>query len=72
MNVGLANGTNAFGGFDALAAAPYLGKNAAPLVLTGSLPAETAAFLTANNKTITTLHVFGGTHCRRRSNGDGC
>ena len=60
-NVGLANGTNAFGGFDALAAAPYLGKNAAPLVLTGSLPAETAAFLTTNNPTITTLHVFGGT-----------
>ena len=60
-NVGLANGTNAFGGFDALAAAPYLGKNSAPLVLTASLPAETAAFLTANNKTITKLHVFGGT-----------
>ena len=61
VNVGLANGTNAFGGFDALAAAPYLGKNAAPLILTGSLPAESAAFLTANNATITTLHVFGGT-----------
>ena len=62
VNVGLANGTPAFGGFDALAAAPYLGKNAAPLLGTAdSLPAESAAFLTANNKTITTLHVFGGT-----------
>lgn len=60
-NVGLANGTAAFGGFDALAAAPYLGKNAAPLLGTGSLPAESAAFLTANNTTITKLHVFGGT-----------
>ncbi len=61
-NVGLANGTPAFGGFDALAAAPYLGKNAAPLLGTAdTLPAESAAFLTANNTTITTLHVFGGT-----------
>ena len=39
VNVGLANGTNAFGGFDALAAAPYLGQAGAPLLLAGFLPA---------------------------------
>ena len=60
-NLGLANGTAAFGGFDALAAAPYLGKAGAPLVLTGSLPAETQAFIESKSTTLTTLHVLGGT-----------
>jgi len=62
VNVGLANGTNAFGGFDALASSPYLGKAGAPLTLvtTDTLPAETEAFLQAKATTITTLHVFGG------------
>jgi putative cell wall-binding protein len=59
-NVGLANGSNAFGGFDALAAAPYLGKAGAPLVLTSSLPAETETFLQTKATTITKLHIFGG------------
>jgi putative cell wall-binding protein len=59
-NVGLANGSNAFGGFDALAAAPYLGKAGAPLVLTASLPTETETFLKSKATTITKLHIFGG------------
>ena len=59
--VGLANGTAAFGGFDALAGAPYLGKLGAPLVLTGSLPTETQAFLDSKATTLTTLRILGGT-----------
>ena len=62
VNVGLANGTNAFGGFDALASAPYLGKAGAPLTLvtTNTLPAETDAFLVSKATTIKKLHIFGG------------
>ena len=60
-NVGLATGVQASGGVDALAAAPYLGSNNAPLVLTDDpLPTRTSDFLSEFASAIGALHVFGG------------
>lgn len=67
VNVGLASGVDAKGGVDALAAAPYLGGTtlpggtAATLLLTGSVPPETSAWLSTNKATVANLFAAGGT-----------
>jgi hypothetical protein len=46
---------------DALAAGPLAGVSGAPIVLTASLPAESAAFLDANSSRISRIRAIGGT-----------
>jgi putative cell wall-binding protein len=57
----LATGNQASGGADALASGPLGGQLKAPIVLTSSLPAESAAFLDKYSSTIQKLYVSGGT-----------
>ena len=46
---------------DALAGATYAGKSLVPLLLMGSVPPETEAFVRAHNSTIATITALGGT-----------
>jgi putative cell wall-binding protein len=45
---------------DALAGASYAGKNTVPILLMGSVPPETKAFVQAHNSTISLITAFGG------------
>jgi putative cell wall-binding protein len=58
--VGVATGS---GFADALAAASFLGRLGAPLLLTspGQLPSSTTSYLTAAKTTVTSSYLFGGT-----------
>ena len=46
---------------DALAGATYAGKSLVPLLLMGSVPPETDAFVRSHNSTIATITALGGT-----------
>jgi putative cell wall-binding protein len=46
---------------DALAGATYVGKNTVPVLLMGSVPAETRAFVKNHNGTISMITALGGT-----------
>ena len=58
----VANGTDAFGGLDALAAASFCGQLNAPLLLTDNpLSTEAQTFLTTRRATLATATILGGT-----------